>query len=111
MESLGIRSPSGQTNRCWQTVEKMLENEKYYGAICIGKTYRSDDVAAKRKDNKGEPELIWWFDHHETVVSKEIFAQVSEEKARRSNIEYDENGVRRRKSTRYTSPKAVLNYS
>lgn len=103
LESLGVLSPSGRKQWCHHTVEKMLENEKYYGAVCIGKTYHSSDVAAKRKENKGEHDLIWRFDHHEPIILKEAYALVAEEKARRSNVELDENGVQKRKSTRYSS--------
>lgn len=108
LESLGFSSPSGKKHWCHHTIEKMLVNEKYYGAVCIGKTYRSDDVSAKQKENNGERDLLWWFDHHEPIISKEMYAQVEAEKSRRSNIELDENGVKRRKSTRYCSPKTDL---
>ena len=78
-------------------------NRFCYKTVCIGKTYRPEDAAAKRKDNKGKRELVWWFDHHEPIISQEIFAQVIAEKERRSNIKYDEEGVRKQKSTRYVS--------
>lgn len=108
LESLGFSSPSGKKRWCHHTVEKMLVNEKYYGAVCIGKTYRSDDVAGKLKENNGERNLVWWFDHHEPIISKEMYAQVETERSRRTNMELDENGVKRRKSTRYCSSKTGL---
>ena len=107
LESLGISSPSGKKQWYHHTIEKMLVNEKYYGAVCIGKTYQSDDVASKLKVNNGERDLVWWFDHHEPIISKEMFVQVASERSRRSNIELDENGAKRRKSIRYCSPKTI----
>ena len=107
LESLDIPSLSGKKQWYHHTIEKMLVNEKYYGAVCIGKTYQSDDVASKLKVNNGERDLVWWFDHHEPIISKEMFAQVASERSRRSNIELDENGAKRRKSIRYCSPKTV----
>ena len=105
LESLGISSPGGKKHWCHHTIEKILINEKYYGAVCIGKTFRSDDVTAKLKVNNGERNLVWWFDHHEPIISKEMFTQIAAERSRRSNIELDENGAKRRKSVRYCSPK------
>ena len=40
--------------------------------------------------------------HHEAIVDEETFIAVAEEKKRRSNIESDENGIRRKK-TRYVA--------
>lgn len=40
--------------------------------------------------------------HHTAIIDDDQFEAVIEEKKRRSNIEYDENGVHR-KHTRYTT--------
>ena len=40
--------------------------------------------------------------HHEAIIDEETFIAVAEEKKRRSNIESDETGIRRKK-TRYVA--------
>lgn len=41
-------------------------------------------------------------EHHEAIIDEQTFIAVAEEKKRRSNIESDENGIRRKK-TRYVA--------
>ena len=86
-----------------RSIDGLLSNEKYYGAVCVGKSYLPDIPGAKPIKNNGERELYWWHDHHEAIISKEEFVAVQEEKKRRSSYEHDENGERRRKSNRYIS--------
>lgn len=45
-------------------------------------------------------------EHHMAIIDSEQFDAVAEEKKRRSNIKYDENGVHR-KHTKYTSTRAL----
>ena len=99
----GVQSPSGKKKWGFKSIDGILRNEKYYGAVCINKTYMSDAVVPKRIINDGDRELIWWVDHHEPIVSKQMFADAMEERERRSNYEVDENGVRKRRSKRFTS--------
>ena len=40
--------------------------------------------------------------HHDAIIDEETFIAVAAEKKRRSNIESDENGIRRKK-TRYVA--------
>ena len=99
----GVQSPSGKQKRGFKSIDGILRNEKYYGAVCIYKTYMSDAVVPKRIINEGDRELVWRVDHHEPIVSKQVFAEAMAERERRSNYEVDENGVRKRRSRRFTS--------
>ena len=65
LEEAGIISLSGNKTWCHKTIMNILSNEKYYGAICIYKTYMSDCIVPERIKNTGEHEFVWWFDHHE----------------------------------------------
>jgi len=103
LEEKGIPSPLGSARRALRSIDSLLSNEKYYGAVCVGKSYLPDIPGAKPVKNNGERELYWWHDHHEAIISKEEFVAVQEEKKRRSSYEHDENGERRRKSNRYIS--------
>ena len=58
-------------------------------------------------DSKSKQRSKYMFsDHHMAIIDSEQFDAVAEEKKRRSNIEYDDNGVHR-KHTRYTTTKAL----
>lgn len=54
----------------FKSIDGILRNEKYYGAVCICKTYMSDAVIPKRIINDGDRELVWWLDYHEPIISK-----------------------------------------
>ena len=45
-------------------------------------------------------------EHHEAIIDEEVFIAVAEEKKRRSNIESDANGIRRKK-TRYVAKEQI----
>lgn len=42
-------------------------------------------------------------DHHEAIIAKETFEAVQTEMIRRSNVEVDEEGNTRRKTTHYST--------
>ena len=103
LEEAGVQSPSGKKKWWVKSIDGILRNEKYYGAVCIYKTYMSDAVIPKRIINDGDRELVWWLDHHEPIISKQVFVDVMAERERRSNYEVDENRKRKRRSRRFTS--------
>jgi DNA invertase Pin-like site-specific DNA recombinase len=55
-------------------VLRVLRNEKYCGDLVQKKTLTPDYLSHEKKYNRGEEELIIIKDHHEPVVSREIFA-------------------------------------
>ena len=78
-------------NRVWssQHVLKILKNEKYCGDLTQWKVYKPNVLAEKMLTNHGDnPDapLITVRDHHEPIVSKEMWEQVQAELARRSNL-------------------------
>ena len=64
----------------WQatTLVSMLENEKYKGDLLQGKTYTVDPISKRRLDNRGEEDRFYIKDHHEAIVSKEIWDRAQE---------------------------------
>ena len=56
------------------TVKGILINEKYYGAAVFQKTYTDSNF--KRHINHGELDRFLAEDHHEAIISKDIFDQV-----------------------------------
>ena len=70
----------------------MLSNEKYIGisAVNVG----------------GEEGQIYKLNNsHPSIIPKEMFDTVQEEKIQRSNLDISENGISKRKSIKYSSKK------
>ena len=108
LEEAGIPSPTGREKWCLKSIMDILENEKYYGAVCVYKSFISDSLSHRRVKNDGRHEFIWYFDHHEPIISKQEFMEVMEEKKKRSNFETDENGNRVRRNTRFCSANVTI---
>ena len=107
----GIPSPTGNAKWCLKSIMDILENEKYYGAVCVYKSYVQDGFSHKKIRNNGEHELVWCFDHHDPIVSKQDFMAVTEEKKRRTNVETDESGSRVRRKKRFSSANIEVPFS
>ena len=90
LERQTILSPSGKDKWNKRSLEVMLSNEKYTGAVRLFNDKKSD-VQYLASDN------------HPAIITKEIFEAVRKEKINRSNIVVDENGHSVRKSTKYSS--------
>lgn len=90
LEAQTIKSPTGKDkwNKC--SLEVMLSNEKYKGAVRLF------------DDKKSEVQYLV-SDNHPAIITEEIFEAVQKEKANRSNIVVDENEHSVRKSTKYSS--------
>lgn len=105
LEKIEILSPTGKPRWCKRSIDTMLSNEKYVGDVIVLKTYSSGFPDNKRIDsNNSEDHRMYMAQNaHEAIISREQFAAVQAEKARRSNIVRDDNGAATRKSTRYSS--------
>ena len=70
------------------TVRGMLKNEKYIGDCLFQKTY--SDFRFKRHTNHGERDQFYMEDHHEAIVSREVFeaaGAVMAQRAKEKNIQ------------------------
>lgn len=63
------------TGGTWQagTVLKVLKNEKYVGDLVQKKSYTPDFLSHEKKTNRGQEALIVLKDHHEALVSRELW--------------------------------------
>ncbi|MHB1404454.1 MAG: recombinase family protein [Desulfitobacteriaceae bacterium] len=104
LETQRIISPTGKDRWSKRAIENMLINEKYIGNVLVGKTYCKEFPNNKRLVNKGQSISFLAEGSHPAIISKDIFDRVQAEKARRSNIETDPDGVKR-KSTHYSMKK------
>ena len=73
LESKGVPTRKGGK---WSgsTVNGILVNEKYYGAAVFQKTYT--DSSFRRHNNHGEVDIFYAEDHHEPIISREVFDKV-----------------------------------
>ena len=66
------------------TVIKLLNNEKYAGDLVQKKTYTPDYLTHEKKINKGAVPLIRIPNHHEPIISRELW-DLAQERLRRNN--------------------------
>ena len=67
---MGIPAPRG--GKAWgiETIRKILNNEKYYGDVCLQKTYIADYFTGKQVPNRGEYDRFLLQDHHPAIIPK-----------------------------------------
>ena len=63
----------------WQSavILRTIRNEKYCGDLVQKKTYTPDFLSHEKKVNRGQEEFIIIKDHHEPIVSREIFEKAN----------------------------------
>lgn len=65
------------------SVMGIINNEKYKGDILLGKTFTVDPISKRRLENLGEEDRYYIHNHHEGIVSKEIFDRAQDIRKRR----------------------------
>jgi DNA invertase Pin-like site-specific DNA recombinase len=66
------------------TILRILRNEKYCGDLIQKKTYTPSYLTHEKKYNTGEEELVVLKNHHEPIISRELFNQAQSELESRS---------------------------
>lgn len=84
----GCKTGSGSTKWTAAAVHKILKNEKYMGDLVQRKTYTPDYLTHKKQKNQGEVPLIRIENHHEPIVSREIWNLA--QKRRKKNFKQTE---------------------
>ena len=84
LTNAGCRTYRGSTKWKPGTVIKILNNEKYAGDLVQKKTYTPDYLTHEKKTNKGAVPLITIPDHHEPIISREVW-NLAQERLRRNN--------------------------
>lgn len=80
----------GYSSKCgnskWKTsgVIKILNNEKYVGDLVQRKTYTPDYLSHEKKTNNGQVPLITISNHHEPIISRDIW-DLAQEQLHRNN--------------------------
>ena len=85
LNNLGIPSPSN-LKWCHASVRRIIVNEKYVGDLKTGKYYTENVLTHKKKVNYGEKEQFFTTNHHEPIISRELWDKCQEILAIRSKI-------------------------
>ena len=89
LEAEGITSPTGKSSWSKRTIDMILSNKKYCGLSVVKAGGRSFECV----------------NHHEPIISPEVFQRVQTAKSERTNIEIGEDGRKLRRNTKFTSVK------
>lgn len=111
LKELGYKTKNGSLEWRSSGVLGIIQNEKYMGDILLGKTFTVDPISKRRLANFGESDQFYLENHHEPIVSKDVFKQANEirkKKAcpRRGTNQY--NDKTREKITRAYSFSSML---
>lgn len=99
---LGIKNKKGVVS--WHThgVMGIIKNEKYKGDILLGKTFTIDPISKRRLANFGEENQYYIRDHHEPIVSREVWDEAERiRKKRAKNKVVETTGNRERYTRQY----------
>ena len=99
LNQLGIPSPSN-LKWCHASVRRIIVNEKYVGDLKTGKYYTENVLTHKKKVNYGEKEQYFTSNHHEPIISRELWNKCQEILTIRSKI-VKPNGNRDKFSRKY----------
>ena len=80
-----IPSPTG-VKWCHASVRRVITNEKYVGDLKTGKYYSDNVISHKRKVNYGEKEQFFTSNHHEPIISRELWNECQAILQKRSKI-------------------------
>lgn len=81
----GVPSPSKKTAWSEATLRGLLKNERYCGDVILQKTYVTDPISKKVKQNNGELPKVYIKNNHAPIVSREQYEKAQQERSRRGS--------------------------
>ena len=84
LEAEGVPTIKGQEKWNPAVIKSILTNEKYCGDVLRQKTFIEDTISKKVKKNTGQLPMYLIQNHHEGIVSREMFKAAQAELARRN---------------------------
>lgn len=78
LTELGKVNKKGQVKWTDSGVRGIIKNEKYKGDLLLQKTITTDPISKRRIENFGEEEQYYVRNHHEPIVSREVWEQAKE---------------------------------
>lgn len=85
LERMGILTATGNKKWSTESIQRILQNEKYMGDVLLQKTYTADFIDGKIKKNNGELPQYYIKDNHPAIIPREMFFRIQEEIARRNS--------------------------
>lgn len=105
LETAGALTARGNTEWSAQSIQRILQNEKYCGDVLLQKTFTEDVLTGVHKRNTGQLPQYYIENYHEGIVSKQMFREVQAEIARRNSK--SAANQRKRRRGRYNSKYAL----
>ena len=105
LETVGALTARGNTAWSAQSIQRILQNEKYCGDVLLQKTFTEDVLTGVHKKNTGQLPQYYIENYHEGIVSKQMFREVQAEIARRNSK--SAANQRKRRRGRYNSKYAL----
>lgn len=96
LRDAGIKTSTYMKDWSYTVILRILKNEKYCGDLIQQKTYTPDYLSHNKKYNKGEVEYVTIRNHHEPIISREMFEKTQRELERRKKLHGAKNGFANR---------------
>lgn len=99
---LGKKNKKGEVKWTDSGIRGIINNEKYKGDLLLGKSFTVDPISKRRLENMGEEEQYYIKNHHEPIVSSEIWEaaqQIKKSRYRKGTMSID--GTRKKYSRKY----------
>ena len=84
LRELGYKSFNGLINWSATSILRTLRNEKYCGDLLQKKTYTPDYLTHQKKYNRGAEKMVFIENHHEPIISKDLWLEAQREIKRRT---------------------------
>lgn len=105
---LGIKNKRGTVEWHDHGVIGMIKNEKYKGDVLLGKTFTVDTISKRRLANMGEENQYYIRDHHEAIVSREVWDKAEEIRLKRAKPKLMQTTGNRERYTRQFTFSSML---
>ena len=86
LEAGGVLTARGNKKWSSESVQRILQNEKYCGDVLLQKTFIEDVLTGVSKKNTGQLPQYYIENNHEGIVTKQMFREVQAEIARRNSL-------------------------
>ena len=102
LKNLGYKTKRGDTNFSESGIIGVIRNEKYKGDLLMGKTFTTDPITKRRLGNMGEADQYYTENHHEAIVSREVWDKANEILNKRKGSYLRSNGKRDKYSRQFS---------
>lgn len=77
LKELGYRTKRGDLKWSETGITGIIKNEKYKGDVVMGKTFTVDPISKRRLLNFGESDKYYLENHHEPIISAEVYDEAN----------------------------------